>query len=137
MTAAPVAADDSFTTAQGLFTTTIAGNLRADNGNGADADPDGTLLAYVSAGYDPAATSEDFLGGFWSNGVFGFLYLQRSGYVTFPVFSTGSLLLTAEGGRVTLETDAHSLTWHPQASRARTGSTTASSTPTTTSTRPG
>ncbi len=105
MTAAPVAADDSFTAAQGLFTTTIAGNLRADNGNGADSDPDGTLLAYVSAGYDPAATSEDFLGGFWSNGVFGFLYLQRSGYVTFPVFSTGSLLLTAEGGRVTLETD--------------------------------
>lgn len=105
MTAAPVAADDGFTAAQGLLSTTITGDLRADNGNGTDSDSDGTLLGYAGAGFDPALTGEDYLGAFFSNGVFGFLYLQHSGYVTFPVFATASVLLTAEGGRVTLHTD--------------------------------
>ena len=105
MNATPIAADDEFTADQGQFTTTITGNLGADNGFGSDADPDGTVLGWTGVGFNPVGDGESYIGAFFSSGVLGFLHLQQSGYVTFPVFSTQTLIVTAEGGRVILNTD--------------------------------
>lgn len=47
-------------------------------------------------------------GSFWQfdgNGVLGFVDIVQSGYVTFPVWVTASIITTEMGGRVTLNTD--------------------------------
>lgn len=106
MNMTPIAEDDVFTVQQGALTTTITGSLAADNGSGFDRDTDGTLLGWVGVGFDPVANeAQGYLGAFFSNGVLGFLSLQSSGYVTFPVFSTVTILTTAAGGRVVLQTN--------------------------------
>jgi Ca2+-binding RTX toxin-like protein len=106
MNMTPIAADDAFTVQQGALNTTITGNLGVNNGSGPDADPDGTVLGWAGVGFDPVANeTQGYLGAFFSNGVLGFLSLQNSGYVTFPVFSTVTILTTAAGGRVVLHTN--------------------------------
>ena len=106
MNTAPNAVDDVFTVQQGALTTTITGNLGAANGYGADTDPDGTVLGWAAVGFDPTPNeAQGYLGAFFSGGKLGFLSLQSSGYVTFPVFSTTVILTTAAGGRVVLQTD--------------------------------
>ena len=105
MNATPIAADDEFTANQGSITTTITGNLGADNGSGVDADPDGSILGWTGVGFNPVGDGESYIGAFFSSGVLGFLHLQQSGYVTFPVFSTQTMIMTAQGGTVFLNTN--------------------------------
>jgi large repetitive protein len=105
MNMTPIAKDDVFTVKQGTLTTTITGNLGADNGSGVDSDPDGTLLGWVGANTSLVGDGDSSFGAFFSNGVLGFMFLQSSGYVTFPVFSTTTILTTAAGGQVILQTN--------------------------------
>ena len=65
MNMTPNAADDIFTATQGQFTTTINGNLGTDNGQGSDADPDGTLLGWWSNPFDPQGNGDRFLGPYF------------------------------------------------------------------------
>ena len=102
MNMTPIAADDQFTATQGQFTTTITGNLGTDNGNGADFDPDGSLLGFAGLGFTTQGDGDRYLGAFFSNGVLGFLSIEGTVSYPFPVFSTTLLLTTVEGGHVTL-----------------------------------
>lgn len=106
MNTSPLAFNDSFSVQQGQYRTTVTGDLRADNGSGADYDPDGTLMGYGAAGFSPYGDGGDYLyAGFDQSGEMYFLWLQRSGYVTFPVTHYSSWFTTANGGRVVLNTD--------------------------------
>ncbi len=102
---APLAADDAFASLQGSLTTTVTGNLGADNGFGVDSDPDGTVLGWAHVGFTPVGDGDRFLGAFFSNGQLGFLSIQGTVSYPFPVFSTTLLLFTAQGGQVVLSTN--------------------------------
>lgn len=109
----PVAADDVFALQQGLLSTSVTGHLGADNGHGADRDPDGTLLGYLGSpdGLNSAANP---FGAYFSNGQLGWLVIVQSGYVTFPVWETASVITTAQGGRVILSTNGNFSYQSPQ-----------------------
>lgn len=105
MTLAPIAAADTFTTAQGAAATSLTGHLGADNGFGADTDPDGTVLGWVAGtvtAFEP--DGDRFLSVFFSNGVLSFLTIQGTVSYPHPVIVTATALTTAEGGFVTLTT---------------------------------
>ena len=105
MNMTPIAADDDFTATQGQFTTTINGNLGADNGQGNDADPDGTLLGWWSNPFNPQGNGDRFLGAFFNNGVLSFLTIAGTVSYPFPQIVTATLITTAEGGQVILSTN--------------------------------
>ena len=101
----PIAADDTFTFAQGGNVSVVTGNLGADNGAGVDFDPDGTLLGWVAGtGFNPVGDGDRYLGAYFSGGVLGFLTIQGTVSYPFPVFSTSTSITTAGGGVVTLNT---------------------------------
>ena len=105
MNATPIASDDVFTATQGEFTTTINGNLGDDNGQGNDADPDGTLLGWWSNPFNPQGNGDRFLGAFFSDGVLTFLTIAGTVSYPFPQIVTATLITTAEGGQVILSTN--------------------------------
>lgn len=103
---APIAADDVFAAQQGMTQTTVTGNLGLDNGNGADFDPDGTLLGWVAgSGYSPTGDGDRYLGSWFSGGQLGFLHIMGTLSYPFPVWVTDTVVQTAQGGRVVLNTD--------------------------------
>lgn len=104
---APIATDDSFTIQQGLVNSTVSGNLGADNGFGVDLDPDGSILGWAGAGFNPVGDGDRYLGAFFSGGQLGFLSIQGTVSYPFPVFSTSLLLFTAQGGQVLLNTNGN------------------------------
>lgn len=101
----PIAADDIFTAFQGSQSTTITGALGADNGAGADLDPDGTLLGWAGVGFNPVGDGDRYLGAFFSGGQLGFLTIQGTVSYPFPVWVTTITLQTHAGGLVILNTD--------------------------------
>lgn len=101
----PIAADDAFTALQGSQSTTITGSLGADNGAGADFDPDGTLLGWAGVGFNPVGDGDRYLGAFFSGGQLGFLTIQGTVSYPFPVWITTITLQTHAGGLVILNTD--------------------------------
>ena len=103
--ATPIAADDAFTADQDTLTTSICGNLGADNGLGLDYDPDGTLLGWAGVGFNPVGDGDRYLGAVFSNGTLGFLSIQGTVSYPFPVFFSTLLLFTHAGGQVFLHTD--------------------------------
>ena len=108
MTIAPVANADTFTFAQGTTSTTYSGNLGADNGNGVDYDPDGTVLGWVAGTTTSlAGDGESSLGAFFSNGVLSFLTIQGTVSYPFPVILTSTAITTAEGGQVLMDTSGN------------------------------
>ena len=108
MTIAPVANADEFTAAQGASATTISGNLGADNGGGADLDPDGSVLGWVAGNVTSLAGDGDrFLGAFFTEGVLSFLTIQGTVSYPHPVIVTTTALTTDEGGRVVLDTSGN------------------------------
>jgi Bacterial Ig domain/RTX calcium-binding nonapeptide repeat (4 copies) len=107
MSLAPIAADDTFSTPQGAFVTTVSGRLGANNGFGVDRDPDGTVLGWAAPGFTPFGDGGSYLGASFTNGVLGLLLLQRNGEITFPVLSTSVLITTAQGGQVVLQTNGN------------------------------
>lgn len=79
----PIAIDDTLVAAQGQLQTTITGHLGADNGQGADADPDGTLPGWVAGtGFIPVGDGDRYLGAWFADGPLGFLTIQ--GTVSYP-----------------------------------------------------
>lgn len=108
MTIAPIAAADTFSVSQGLTSTTVTGNLGADNGSGVDYDPDGTVLGWVAGTTTSLAGDGDrFLGAFFSNGVLSFLTIQGTVSYPHPVIVTSTAIATAEGGFVILDTSGN------------------------------
>ena len=105
MNTTPIAADDVFTSTQGEFTTTISGNLGANNGGGVDSDPDGTLLGWWSNPFNPQGNGDRFLGAFFSNGELAFLTIAGTVSYPFPQIVKATLITTAEGGQVILSTN--------------------------------
>lgn len=105
MNMTPIAQDDVFTATQGQFTTTISGNLGVDNGHGADADPDGTVLGWWSTPFDPAGNGDRFLGAFFNSvGQLSFLTIAGTVSYPFPQIVTATMLTTAQGGQVIMDT---------------------------------
>lgn len=108
MTLAPIAQADTFTLAQGASSTTLTGNLGADNGAGADVDPDGSVLGWVAGSVTSLAGDGDrFLGAFFQGGQLQFLTIQGTVSYPHPVIVTATALTTAEGGRVVLDTSGN------------------------------
>ncbi|MFM2365604.1 MAG: hypothetical protein RIR95_211 [Pseudomonadota bacterium] len=108
MTIAPIAQVDSFTAAQGANSTTITGNLGANNGNGVDYDPDGSTLGWVAGAVTSLAGDGDrFLSAFFSGGVLSFLTIQGTVSYPHPVIVTSTAIRTAEGGQVFLDTSGN------------------------------
>ena len=108
MTVAPIAAADTFAVAQGLTSTTVTGNLGADNGAGLDYDPDGTVLGWVAGtGFSPIGDGDRYLGAFFSGGVLAFLSITGTVSYPFPIITTSTAIATAEGGYVTLDTSGN------------------------------
>jgi Ca2+-binding RTX toxin-like protein len=88
----PVAIDDSFAAAEGK---TIAGNLLADNGSGADSDPDGNAL---SVNNETIVTAAGAIVSIFANG--DFLYTPRANFsgndsFTYTVFDEQGASATA------------------------------------------
>ena len=101
----PIAANDTFSFAQGANVSGITGNLGADNGAGVDFDPDGTILGWVAGtGFNPAGDGDRNLGAWFSGGVLGFLSIEGTVSYPHPVWSTATSITTAGGGMVTLNT---------------------------------
>ena len=108
MAVAPIAAADSFSVVQGLTSTTVTGNLAADNGAGLDYDPDGTVLGWVAGtGFSPVGDGDRYLGAFFSSGVLAFLHITGTVSYPFPVVLTSTATPTAEGGYVYLDTSGN------------------------------
>ena len=108
MTIAPIAAEDAFSVTQGLTSTTVTGNLGADNGAGLDYDPDGTVLGWVAGiGFTPIGDGDRYLGAFFSNGTLAFLHIMGTVSYPFPVIVTSTGTATAEGGMVWLDTSGN------------------------------
>ena len=102
----PIAADDLFTFAQGALSSTVTGNLGADNGAGADADPDGTTLGWVAGtGFNPVGDGDRYLGAWFSNGQLGFLTIEGTVSYPHPVWHTTTAVTTAQGGTVWISTN--------------------------------
>jgi hypothetical protein len=105
MTLSPIAAADAFAVAQGPTATTLTGHLGADNGFGADHDPDGTALGWVAGTVTTLAPDGDrFLGAFFADGLLSLLTIQGTVSYPHPVIVTATTLTTAEGGHITLNT---------------------------------
>ena len=108
MTIAPIAAEDVFSVTQGLTSTTVTGNLGADNGAGLDYDPDGAVLGWVAGiGFTPVGDGDRYLGAFFSNGTLAFLHIMGTVSYPFPVIVTSTGTATAEGGMVWLDTSGN------------------------------
>ena len=108
MTIAPIAAEDVFAVAQGLTSTTVSGNLGADNGAGLDYDPDGTVLGWVAgSGFSPIGDGDRYLGAFFSEGVLAFLSITGTVSYPFPIITTSTAIATAAGGQVWLDTSGN------------------------------
>ena len=102
----PIAADDNFNFAQGALSSTVTGNLGADNGAGADADPDGTTLGWVAGtGFNPVGDGDRYLGAWFSNGQLGFLTIEGTVSYPHPVWHTTTAVTTAQGGTVWISTN--------------------------------
>ena len=108
MTVAPIAAEDTFYVTQGLTSTTVTGNLGADNGSGVDHDPDGTVLGWVAGeGFTPVGDGESYLGAFFTDEVLSFLHITGTVSYPFPIITTSTAITTAEGGTVWLDTSGN------------------------------
>ena len=108
MTIAPIAAADVFAVSQGQTSTTVTGNLGADNGGGLDYDPDGTLLGWVAGtGFSPIGDGDRYLGAFFSNDTLAFLVIMGTVSYPFPAILTSTAIATAEGGYVLLDTSGN------------------------------
>ena len=106
MNALPIAGDDRFTFAQGALSSTMTGNLGADNGAGVDADPDGAILGWVAGtGFNPVGDGDRYLGAFFSGGQLGFLTIQGTVSYPFPVWETMTAVATAQGGTAWISTN--------------------------------